>query len=329
MTSLQQFELGWIARFQEVAWLNPIMRLISEYSNELAWLLVPSTYLCLAPTLGKRLLIIYLFATGIIPISKTAFQLPRPYWVNESIQAYGSSAGFGMPSGHVLTLAAVLFFLAWEKPSRLLWWTASVCLLVLSASRVYLGVHFISDAVGGAVLALFIVLVYSSARLRILNHRTLGRRPETLLAFGCIGFLLLGGYLVHSVKADVSQAAKWSQFASSEFNWSGLIPSVAGLIASAASLEIARQLLPALEGLPRWIRTAQLLYGLAGLYVVEIGLEFFNIKKFGLSSVGLHGIEITVAVLWIILLVPWIFSRLFALDRSKPKPSDEAHSVTT
>jgi membrane-associated phospholipid phosphatase len=82
--------------------------------------------------------------------------------------------GFGFPSGHALGTAAIwpgtaLIVDLWERRWRLL--TAGAVVLAVSFSRLVLGVHYLVDVVGGAVLgAAYLAVAYRLAEG--------GRRPD-------------------------------------------------------------------------------------------------------------------------------------------------------
>ncbi|WP_432901223.1 phosphatase PAP2 family protein [Micromonospora matsumotoense] len=90
----------------------------------------------------------------------------------ELLDPVARAAGFSFPSGHALnaTLAAgvlLLVFLPFtrDRPvARVLLWTAAVLLVgVTGLSRVALGVHWVSDVLGGYLLGVAVVAATSAA----------------------------------------------------------------------------------------------------------------------------------------------------------------------
>ena len=107
---------------------------------------------------------------------KDLVERPRPS--DELVEVSGEASGFGFPSGHTVGTAAlfgVLFFLIpvvvpW-RPLR--WMLQAGCLLIVVAAgpaRVYEGVHWPSDVLGGCLLALLLLapalVVYRALRGR-------------------------------------------------------------------------------------------------------------------------------------------------------------------
>lgn len=91
----------------------------------------------------------------------------RPYWTDPVSHAVGGS----YPSGHSLTSAmacAVLLRLAWPLLTRRWAWSALAVVvpLVTGFTRVALGVHFLSDVLGGWLIAVALVAAMSLVDVR-------------------------------------------------------------------------------------------------------------------------------------------------------------------
>jgi len=83
----------------------------------------------------------------------------RPHWIDPVSHAVGGS----FPSGHSLTSAmacAVLLRLAWPLATRRWAWSvvAVVLPLITGFTRMFLGVHYLSDVIGGWLIAAALVL---------------------------------------------------------------------------------------------------------------------------------------------------------------------------
>ncbi len=153
--SLLLTEAGWIAALQTLgAWLVPIMLVFTVLGFEEFYLLVvPLTYWCMDAALGARLGVMLMFSQATNHLLKAAFHSPRPYWIDRNVQAYSAETSFGLPSSHAqVSLSMWGAFAAWFRRR----WITIVCIVVIfliGFSRVYLGMHFISDVLIGWLIA--------------------------------------------------------------------------------------------------------------------------------------------------------------------------------
>ena len=104
--------------------------------------------------LAIHLLVVELGSYTANPILKAIFSRARPdLW-----EKRGQFAWSSYPSGHAIASVAVLLAIAWllrrERGWRWPWIVAGVLLAVSLYSRVYLGVHWPTDVLGGSLVGL-------------------------------------------------------------------------------------------------------------------------------------------------------------------------------
>ena len=109
---------------------------------------------------------------------KDAYDRPRP----PAGLALVDSTGSAFPSGHAVAVAAsvtaMVLVLVPVGPSR--WWWGSVAVMfsfVMAASRAYLAVHWLSDAVAGALLGFTLAVVPAVAVQWVRDGRARRRAP--------------------------------------------------------------------------------------------------------------------------------------------------------
>lgn len=141
----------------------------SYLGSEVCYAFLPFVYLVFSRSLGQRLFLLFSLNGIAQNILKLAFQGPRPYWLDSRIKSLGEAGGFGMPSGHTQSAMVLWPYVARSLKLPGLWLIAAALVLVVAVSRAYLGVHFISDTLGGllvgaALLMAFILLEPRMAR---------------------------------------------------------------------------------------------------------------------------------------------------------------------
>ncbi|MDO9517200.1 MAG: phosphatase PAP2 family protein [Methanosarcinaceae archaeon] len=133
--------------------LDPIMIFLSSMGDYILWLAI---FVALYLWKGKRVAFSYAFvvlvATILIFILKLFFEIPRPDDVRFVIEAHG----YSMPSGHTSrSFASAMFLhpLVNNGKFRLLIWILAA---LIGLSRIFVGVHYPSDVLVGALIGCII-----------------------------------------------------------------------------------------------------------------------------------------------------------------------------
>ncbi|GAP15228.1 PAP2 superfamily [Longilinea arvoryzae] len=146
------------------SWLAGPMKAFSFLGQqEFAILLLPAIYWCWDSALGFRLGFVLMLSNGLNNVLKLVFHAPRPYWINPEVKAISVESSFGLPSGHAQNAVALWGRLAAALRRKWMTWLAVFLILMIGLSRLYLGVHFLTDVlagwlIGGLLLWLVVLL---------------------------------------------------------------------------------------------------------------------------------------------------------------------------
>lgn len=176
--------------------LDPFLQIVSALGRfEFYLALLPLIYWCINKNLGKDLA--YLLAIGNVVnhLFKVFLRLPRPYWLDAEL-ALSTEASYGFPSGHVQIAAIIYLLLAIRARRRLVWIAAGAAIFLMGFSRVYLGLHFVHDVLGGLLLGVVILAGYFFWRYNFhkqFRNRILGQRLMVAIALPVLLALIFAG----------------------------------------------------------------------------------------------------------------------------------------
>lgn len=136
-----------------------LYKLYETFSNEFLKILFP---------LG---LLIFLADFGSVQLFKEVFQRARPCYFLEGIRVVdGCGSQFGFISSHAANSFALAFFVSLLL--KRYWWFVNLFswAVLIGFSRIYLGVHYPFDILGGMFWGLFVsLLVYYIYKMKIKN----------------------------------------------------------------------------------------------------------------------------------------------------------------
>ncbi len=124
-----------------------------------AFIICRKRFLLLGGTLGLGLLINI--------ILKHIIGRLRPYVAYDNIVQLGTGSGFSFPSSHAVCVSILAVFLCyfvfmkakkkWTKPLTVV--LASITILLVCLSRMYLGLHFLTDVMAGVVVGVLVSVI--------------------------------------------------------------------------------------------------------------------------------------------------------------------------
>lgn len=139
--------------------LTPVMQFFTGLGEIDGYILVVAlVYVAYDKRLGVRLAVLTLVAMSVNHILKTLIQNPRPFigdgsysgrWAVTPERGADLATEFSTPSGHAMAAGAFygyLLLVARQPAVRL---AALVCIVLIGASRPYLGVHYVEDVLSG------------------------------------------------------------------------------------------------------------------------------------------------------------------------------------
>lgn len=160
--SLHSLELPLVAQIQQA--LGPLFRLpmtvISLLGSE-AFIIavVPILFWCIDRRKGAELGLLILGSAFINLWLKSLFAAPRPFNLDPSL-GLAFEGTFGMPSGHSQLSLIFWVYVAGFLPAAIRLPAVIFIPLLVGFSRIYLGVHFPSDVLGGYLAGGIILLLY-------------------------------------------------------------------------------------------------------------------------------------------------------------------------
>lgn len=164
MESILHWGAEVILRLQQLSpeWDLPFIVLTHMGGEPFFLVLIPMLYWCLDRRTGARLSLLFLLSAYANAAAKILASQPRPFEYNPQVRKLVEATGGGLPSGHTQNSVAFWGYLASAYRRPWLWVVAVALMVLVPLSRVYLGVHFPTDLLGGYLLGAVLLILYLS-----------------------------------------------------------------------------------------------------------------------------------------------------------------------
>ncbi len=316
METLQ--ELG-IQIIQAIQVLMPTLDTIMEIFTflgkiEFYMLFITFIYWVVDASLGFRVFMV-LLSTDIFGMAfKHLLHQPRPYWVGDVQHIGGEETSYGIPSTHASDSLSVWAYLAYQVKKPWMWFTAVFIILMISFSRLYLGVHFPHDVMGGWLIGLAVLFVFIKYEHKVSSWLQ-AHSPTYQIGVGfavSILFIMVG-LIVKIIIAGKPDPESWAHYAvearslTPYFTLAGaLFGAVAGYVMMKCRAHFQ------IEG--SWPqKLGRYLIGILGVLVAMYGIDIlFSLFASDESILGylLRYLRYAATTFWVMFGAPWVFMKL-------------------
>jgi membrane-associated phospholipid phosphatase len=251
-------------------------------------LLITLLYWGLDRRLAVRLVLLFALSLFVNTWAKEWLAQPRPFQIDPRVLQLDSSGGGGLPSGHTQAAVVVWGFLALWVRKR---WTtvlAVAAMVLVPLSRMYLGMHFPTDLLGGFLLGALLLWAFYRLEPRTTAWLDTLSRTWRIVLTGLLPALLLLSLSGTDDLAPFGAAAILGASLGYHLLWPVARDDLAG---------------SALQRIMRWL----------------VGLGTTGLLALG--AVALPGLVATIGAaimgVWMAVGAPWLFTRL-GLARQNP-----------
>ena len=294
--------------------LDGLMKFFSFLGTiEFYLLLIPFLYWVVSASFGFRVLLLLIGTDFLGIFFKQLLHQPRPYWVGD-VQALAEETSYGIPSTHASDSLAVWGYLAYWLNKAWLWALTGVVALLIGISRMYLGVHFPTDVLGGWVLSLVAIFLIVKGEVW-LSPLLKKQSVSGLIGIGFLAsiLMLLVGWLVGLLIASSPDPVEWAEYSTQARGISHYFTLAGAFFGMVAGYTLMRRY-AAFETKGSWAkRIGRYLLGIAGVLVIYLGLDVL----FGMAAadettlgLGLRYIRYAAVTFWAMFGAPWIFLKL-------------------
>jgi membrane-associated phospholipid phosphatase len=328
MDALYQFGVNLILTLQALGeWLYAPMRFFSLLAEEFFILIViPIIYWSISSEWGLRLGLYLMISGAFNNLTKLLLHGPRPFWLDSKVKPFVFESSFGIPSNHSQTAVVIFGTLAAWIHKTWAWVVAILLMFLVGLSRMYLGVHFVSDVVAGwllGALLLWLLFRYEKRFLGWFLSNSTGL--QLLIAFLISIALILLAVLINLGFSGWEIPAVWKANVALAFpdkiltpiTYAGVVTYASVLFGLAAGAIWIRTRGGFNAGGLLWKRAVRVLVGLVGALVFYVGLDLIFPGGDSTMAFLLRYIRYGLVGFWAAGLAPAVFIALKLAEKKK------------
>ncbi|MBE3575558.1 MAG: phosphatase PAP2 family protein [Firmicutes bacterium] len=121
--------------------------------------LLPILYWCVNKRLAFRTGVVFLLSVYVNDVAKGFFHTPRPDPAQVRVIHPETGGGYAFPSGHTQDASTFWVYLAAASRQAWVWILGILAIVAVGLSRLYLGVHWPEDVLGGLLIGVLIAVI--------------------------------------------------------------------------------------------------------------------------------------------------------------------------
>jgi len=322
MNTWLEWGISIIEWFQNLGegWL-PVMNFFSFLGTEnFIMIIMPALFWCYNTSLGFKLGIALLTSNCLNGILKLIFALPRPYWVNDKVRALASESSYGIPSGHSQNAVVLWGRLATALKHPVITLICIALIVLISFSRLYLGVHFPTDVLGGWLMGGLLLTLFMALDKPISQRlEKASFRCKLILAIILPLCLLSLGILVSTITAQREIPEEWIKAAHiatpqadpiDPQNPEGIISAAGSLLGLCVGYVLFLQWNGYKVAGSMKKRLARYIVGVCGVVIFFFGLRMIFPHDDSLVAISLRFLRYAFVGFWVSYLAPRVFVSL-------------------
>jgi len=204
MSHLSELQITYAIQQFRTAEFDAFFKFLNFFDRpEFFFVLVPAIWVGKGWKTGIKLFYLLVLSSFVNYGLKHLFGLPRPVDLDPTVEVI-HVGGYGLPSGAAQTVALLgpLLLIYGKSPWK--WPVAISYMALVSLSRLYLGVHFFTDILGGWAVGLALLGLFLYAKPR-LEKKLAKLKPSSLFALSqCVP---LSWILIHPIHPVPQMAA--------------------------------------------------------------------------------------------------------------------------
>ena len=283
LTIVFTFEYNILKFFESIRtpFLNKLFIGITKFGSfDFYIIVIPALFFIVKEKKAYRVLFRLIFSYIVNTLLKNTFKLPRPSEEKLEVLFKESGPGYGFPSGHAQNSMVFWLSLYTEFGGRILLLIGIVATLLISLSRLYLGVHFFMDVVGGLAIGLIVLFLYILILQKPLDRISEGKKSITIpISVGLLIISFFNPFSMGTLLSSISGLILGTGV-SSELNYEmkrGTIPLILRIVIGVGGLILIRYELKVVLGDTFYINIIR--YFIMGLWITFISKLLFKPLK--------------------------------------------------